>query len=178
MACLSNEGICLICNGNARGADRLYQERFPNRYLSEHRMITNLHGRQWEHGSFNENRRGFGQPRELLEAEKEVLIYFRDNPHTSIRAAARNFGLRNKVEAWYVLKDNHLHSYHFQKVQYLFSTEYLPREQFCTFVAEARAERWFFVKVCSFYRRSLFHTHRNHRIPERSTHTICTTDNR
>ena len=39
-------------NGNARGAARLYQERFPNRYLPGHRMSANQHRRLREQDRF------------------------------------------------------------------------------------------------------------------------------
>ena len=48
--------------GNARGAAKLYQERFLNRYLPGHLMYANLHRRLREHRSFNENRRCFVAP--------------------------------------------------------------------------------------------------------------------
>ena len=37
-------------NDNARGATGLYQERFPTRYLPEHRMFASLRRRLREHG--------------------------------------------------------------------------------------------------------------------------------
>ena len=65
-------------NGNVGGAAMLYQERFPNRYLTGHRMFANLHRWLREHGSFNENMRGFCRPREIRDAvEEDVLQYFR-----------------------------------------------------------------------------------------------------
>ena len=118
-------------SGNARGEDRLHQERFFDRYLSAHRMFANLHCRLREHRSFNEKMRSFGPPRKLRDAvEEDVLQYFRNNPHASTRATAHDLRIRNDVDVWHVLKDNNLHSYHFQKVQDLLPTDYLPREQF------------------------------------------------
>ena len=48
-------------DGNARAAVRLYQERFPNRYLPGHEMFTAIHGRLREHGSFRAGRRQHAQ---------------------------------------------------------------------------------------------------------------------
>ena len=112
IARLSHENMAdmQIANGtaNCRGAVRLYQERFLNRYLPGHRKFANLHHRLQGHESFNENRRGFRRPRELRDAfDEDVLSYYRDNPHASIRAAARDL-IRNHVDVWHVLKDNHL----------------------------------------------------------------------
>ena len=63
-------------NGNARGAGRLYHERFPNRYLRGHRTFANLHGWLREHGSLNENKRGSSRPRELRDTVEDVQQYF------------------------------------------------------------------------------------------------------
>ena len=81
-------------------------------------MFVNLHRRLGKHGSFNESKGGFSRHKELPDAVQEnVLQYFRDNPHANTRAAARDLGIRNHVAVWHVLEDNHLHPYHFQKVQ-------------------------------------------------------------
>ena len=62
-------------NGNARGAARLYQERFRNRYLPGHRMFANLHRRLREHGRFNENRKDLGRPRAINIVISSVCTY-------------------------------------------------------------------------------------------------------
>ena len=49
-------------NGNARQAARLYQERFPNRYLPGHRMFTSIHRRLRERGSFTGRMTVAGRP--------------------------------------------------------------------------------------------------------------------
>ena len=48
-------------NGNARQAARLFQERFPNRYIPGHRMFSNLHQRLRDIGRFEINRRDAGR---------------------------------------------------------------------------------------------------------------------
>ena len=54
MARLSTEDIARYVygavNAIARGAARLYLERFPNRHLPGHRMFANLHRWLREHG--------------------------------------------------------------------------------------------------------------------------------
>ena len=75
MACLSNKDMAYgAVNGNARGAARMYQERFTNRYLPGHRMFANLNCRLREHGSFNENQRSYGRPRELRDVIEEDVL--------------------------------------------------------------------------------------------------------
>ena len=52
-------------NGNPRQAARLYQERFPNRYIPSHRMFSNLHQRIRDNGSFEMVRRDAGRQRRV-----------------------------------------------------------------------------------------------------------------
>ena len=77
-------------------------------------MFASIRHRLRERASFNENRKGFGRLRELRDAVEEyVLQYFLNNPHASTRAAANDLGMRNHVDVWHVLEDNHLDPYHF-----------------------------------------------------------------
>ena len=83
-------------------------------------MLANeVHRRLRERGRFNDIKRSFCRPRKLRdEVEEYMPQYFRDNPHASTRdAAARDLGIRNHIDEWYVLKDNHLHLHHFQRVK-------------------------------------------------------------
>ena len=102
----------------ARLSNEVYQVRFPNRYLPGHRMFANLHRRLREHGSFNENMKDFGRPRELRDAVGEnVLYYFRDNPHQAPELqhvtweyeTTSTYGMFSRTTM-------DLHPYYFQKV--------------------------------------------------------------
>ena len=57
--------------GNARQAARLYQERFPNRYIPGHRMFSNLHQRLRDNGRFEINRRDAGRQRRVWMLRKQ-----------------------------------------------------------------------------------------------------------
>ena len=86
-------------NVNARQAARLYQERFPNRYLPGHRMFTSIHRRLREHGSFTGRMAVAGRPRGVRDIiEEDVLDYFRNKPSSSTRAAARDMGIPNHMD--------------------------------------------------------------------------------
>ena len=118
-------------HGNAREAVRLYQERFPNRYLPGHEMFTAIHRRLREHGSFRVDRRAYGRPRPMQDVvEDNVLQYFRDRPRASTRAAARDLGIPNHVNVWRVLHRNNLHPYLFRKVQDLLLDDYKTKVNF------------------------------------------------
>ena len=63
-------------NGNARLAARLYQDRFPNRHVPDHRYFANLHQRLRENGSFRGNREAAGRPRLRNNFDEQVLQQF------------------------------------------------------------------------------------------------------
>jgi hypothetical protein len=118
-------------HGNAKKAVRLYQKRFPNRHLPDHRMFTAIHRRLREHGSFHVDRGAYGRPRPVREViEDDVLQYFRDRPRASTRAAARDLGIRNHMNVWRVLHGNNLYPYHFLTLQDLLPADYNPRVNF------------------------------------------------
>jgi len=115
-------------DGNAREAVRLYQEKFPNRYLPGHEMFTAIHRRLREHGSFRAGRR---EPaRHDNDDEATVMQYFRDMPRAGTRAAARALGLPNQMRVWRVLHQNPFYPYRFKKVQDLLPDDYNPRVNF------------------------------------------------
>ena len=120
---LTNEELAYMhmangaAHGNAREAVRLYQERFPNRYLRGHEMFTAIHRRLREHGSFRAGRRDHAPHRLMMDVDEDnVMQYFRDRPRASTRAAARALGLPNHMSGWRVLHQNRFHPYRFQKV--------------------------------------------------------------
>ena len=126
-------------DGNARRAARMYQERYPNRQVPDHRLFTALHRRLCENGSFSANRVDAGHPRQFdLDQEDDVLEHFRRNPRTSTRAAATSMGIQDHTAVWRVLNRNNYHPYHFQRVQGLLPADYAPRERFA---------QWFLIEL-------------------------------
>ena len=84
MARLSSEDMADTSYGQRQCERRcqVVSGKSSERYLPSHRTFANLNRRLQEHGSFNENKRGFGPPRKLRNAvEKDVLQYFRDKHH-------------------------------------------------------------------------------------------------
>ena len=59
---------------NARNAVRMYQSRFPNRYLPNHQTFSSLHRRLRERGTFTAIAHDNGRPRRVRtpEVEEEV----------------------------------------------------------------------------------------------------------
>ena len=166
-------------NGNARQAARLYQERFPNRYLPGHRMFTAIHRRLREHGSFTGRMAMAGRPRGVRDIiEEDVLDYFRNRPRSSTRAAARDMGIPNHMDVWRVLHDNQLHPYHFQKVQDLLPNDHIPRVNFARWcLRQLEEDEEFFKRVlftdeACFTRCGVFNTHNMHRWQQDNPHEV------
>ena len=81
-------------NGNARQVAKIYQERFPNRYIPGHRMFSQLHQSLRDNGKFEINRRDAGRQRRV-DLEERVLNHFHRNPRAGTRGAAAALGLQN-----------------------------------------------------------------------------------
>jgi hypothetical protein len=166
-------------DGNARRAARIYQERFPNRQVPGHRMFTNLHRRLRETGRFSANRVNAGRPRRIrLDVEEEVLEHFHHNPRTSTRAAAVALGIRDHSAVWRVLNENHLHPFHFQRVQGLVPADYRPRERFAQWFLNKEleqanfSEHVLFTDEAFFNRDGVFNVHNNHEWQLDNPHVI------
>jgi hypothetical protein len=78
---------CGAADGNGRMAQRLYQERFPNRRLPHHSTFASTNRRLRETGSLNVNRHDFGWVRTVrtLRFEEAVLNVVADTPSTNTR---------------------------------------------------------------------------------------------
>ncbi|GFW72541.1 DUF4817 domain-containing protein [Trichonephila clavipes] len=60
-----------LSEGNARAAERLYRERYPQRDVPDRRMFTNLHPYFCEKESLRDNRHTEGGPRVTRSASME-----------------------------------------------------------------------------------------------------------
>lgn len=165
--------------GNAREAVRLYQERFPNRYLPGHRMFTAIHRRLRENGRFDVVRGPYDRARlRLDDIEENVLQYFHARPRASTRAAARDLGIRSHVNVWRVLQRNNLYPYHFQTVQDLLPNDYNSRANFAHWCLlqierdEQFLQRVLFTDEATFTRAGLFNTHNMHSWEEENPHEV------
>ena len=111
--------------GNVRLAATLYQERYPNRDVSDHRLLIRLHLSLSENESFLVPNANAGRARDLNLNREDVLKLFRQNPRASTHAAAVAMGLRGHTAVWRVLNRNNYHPYRFQRGQDLLSDMFL-----------------------------------------------------
>jgi hypothetical protein len=102
---------------NAEEAWRMYQQRFPNKRHPAHTMFARLQKRLRETGGFSSNKHLCGRPRKSRtpDFEEAVMQHFEEQPDTSTRSVAQTLGV-NHMLVWQVLHDEHLHTYHLQKV--------------------------------------------------------------
>ena len=79
-----------MANCNFRRAARMYQERYPNRYVPAHQTFAAIHRRLGETGTISVARPDAGRPRAVRDPdmEKDILDHFYNSPTTSTRAAA------------------------------------------------------------------------------------------
>lgn len=99
---------------------------------------------------FSANKMAAGRPERIcVEIEEEILQHFLVNLRRSIRVTANWLRKANHSEVWWILRDNQLHTYHFQSVQALL------RLTGCTLILEEGNWRRFF-EMCALQRRSLF----------------------
>jgi hypothetical protein len=128
-------------DGNGKIAQRLYQERFPDRRIPHHSTFASINRRLRETGSWNINRHDCGRVRTVRTPrfEKALLNLVADTPSTSTRRdghAMRAF----HTAVWQVVHQQHLHPYHRQKVQTMGTTNYPRRHEF---------SQWFFQRCAA-----------------------------
>lgn len=116
---------------NARAAQRLYRERYPQRDVPDRRVFSNVHHNLCEDGSLRGSRRSAGRPRvaRTPAMEENVLDVVERNPRSSIRGvAAAVRRSRNTVHR--VLQAESLYPYHLQRVQALLPADHPARVRF------------------------------------------------
>jgi hypothetical protein len=143
---------------NAKAAERLYRERFPNRLYPSSNVTLKLINRVRSSGSVVPNRKGVGGIDRTVRTpntEDEVLETFNEDGTRSIRNVANTMGL-TKSTVQRILRDNRMHGYHYTKVQHLLPEDYAPRVEFCTWLLEQHAKNPLFLKNILFTDESYF----------------------
>lgn len=158
-----------LAEGNARAAQRLYCERFPQRVAPDRRIFANLHYNLSNYGSLRGDRSNVGRPRlsRTPSMEQNVLDIVGSNPSTSVRnIAAAIRGSRSTVHR--VLRLEGLHPYHLQRVPSLLPTDYPARKSFASwYLDQCRLDPHFPSKVlftdeAYFTRDGVFNHHNMH----------------
>jgi hypothetical protein len=108
---------CGAAEGNGRMAQRLYQERFPNRRLPHHRTFASINRRLRETGSLNVNRLdcGWGRTVRTPKFGEAVLNMVADTPSSSTRRDRHAMNAPHTT-VWQVVHQQQLHPYHRQEV--------------------------------------------------------------
>lgn len=157
------------CEGNCRRSVRVYNERFPNRRVPNHKTFGNIERRLRETGKFAPSTADRGRARTIRtpRIEEEILEIVEENPEISSRCLALQAGVSKNV-AHRVLKEQLLYPYHIQNVQELLPADTIARLEFCRFIQERRAEdvnfhtKILFTDEACFTRRGMTNLHNEH----------------
>lgn len=159
--------------GEARGRDsvaqRLYQERFPNRRIPGRGMFARLHQRIRDTGTVDVRKPTSGRPPYVRtdDLEEDVLQRFQAKPSTSTRAVAAATGT-SQTTVWRIVRGRLLHPFRCQKVQALCPADFPARVAFATWFLQqdARDPDWskhvLFTDEATFTREGVYNTHNNH----------------
>jgi len=119
-----------MARGNARAAERLYAERFPNRRHPLSSTITACFQRAIETGVLAVHQHRDRAVHRHVNDDERILRAFEENPQTSIRRVSRALGVP-QTTVHRVLRENGLHPYHFQRVQQVLARDEIERIYFC-----------------------------------------------
>lgn len=122
MAAFTNEEYAdmLLVYGQAncvaRAAQRLYQERYPNRRVPTRNTFQNTYRRLRETGTVTMNVPRGVVVRHNVEIDERILALFEEDPTKSIRNVASSLGI-SIWKVWKVLRRNNKHAFHYTPVQ-------------------------------------------------------------
>jgi len=119
-----------MARGNARAAERLYAERFPNRRHPSRRTITACFRRAIDTGILAVHQHRDRAMRRHVNDDERILRAFEENPQNSVRRVSRALAIP-QTTVHRVLRENGLHPYHFQRVQQLLARDEIQRIYFC-----------------------------------------------
>lgn len=165
--------------GNAREAQRLYQETFPGRAVPDHHTFTATVQRLRETGTFRPQtvNRGRQRTARVLDAEPEILNIVEENPSISVRRLSYRVGVSPFI-VWRTLKEQGLHPYHLQRVQALKQEDLPRRVRFCEWLLERNDQDPQFVEnllstdEATFTRDGVFNSRNTHIWCDENPHAI------
>jgi hypothetical protein len=114
------------CNQNATVAAEEYAARFPNRRRPNPHVILRLISRARHKGSLNLTLKGVaGAPHTVRvhAMEEAVLEAVEQDPRRSVRVISQMCG-SSKSTTHQIIKGDHLHPYHYIRVQHLREEDY------------------------------------------------------
>ncbi|CAF4895909.1 unnamed protein product [Pieris macdunnoughi] len=138
MATFSNEEYSdmLLVYGKAdcvaRAAQRMYQERYPNRRVPGRNTYQNTYRRLRETGRLDNVTRGI-VVRHNVEVDERILALFEEDPTRSVRDVASLLEI-STWKVWNVLRQNNKYAFHYTPVQGLENNDFDNRVRFCRFL--------------------------------------------
>lgn len=103
-------------DGNAREAQRVYRERYPDRRVPHHDTFSRTYRRLRETGNLHYREPRLGTVRHNVEADESILQAFDEAPTTSIRNISGRLGV-SIWKVWSVLRHHNKHAFHYTPVQ-------------------------------------------------------------
>lgn len=155
------------CHQNARATARVYAERFPLRRHPNHTTILALAHRFETTGSVAANRADVGRVVQDHRFAENVLDILHADPRLSTREIGLRMG-RHHSSVHRVLKDEHLHPFHYTPVQELFPQDYERRREYCEWLLtqheldENFVKSIMFTDESKFDRKGIFNQHNSH----------------
>lgn len=150
--------------GNLRETQRRFQRRYPNTNPPSLGRILRICQNLLDFGSFHApvHARGSGRPpvhpRRMYRLIKR---YFRSNPQSSTRQAARRFNV-SQYYVWKLLNASGMYPYHFQRVHDIVLADYRPRVEFCNWLLLNIHQNILWTDEATFTRIGLFNIHNEH----------------
>lgn len=167
------------CQGNCRESVRVYQERYPNRRIPNHKTFARIERRLRETGRLTPVRVNAGRPRQARTpiAEEAVLQMIDNNPNTSTRRLQREAGIPKSTVSR-IIRDQLIRPFHIQPVQELLPPDYELRLSFLQTIRERRVvDNGFHTKILftdesCFTRRGMTNLHNDHVYADENPHAI------
>jgi len=169
-----------FCQGNCRESVRVYQERFPNRRIPNHKTFARIERRLRETGKLQPARLNAGRPRQVrtVIVEEDVLQMVENDPEISTRRLQRATGV-SKSTVNRILRDQLIRPFHTQAVQELLLPDYGSRLNFARIIQERRTvdegflnTNILFTDESCFTRRGMTNLHNEHIYAEENPNAI------
>lgn len=103
-------------NGNARAAQRNYEQLYPDRRKPHHSTFTNTFRRLRETGTLHFREPTVSRIQHSVTVDENILEAFNEDPTTSIRKVALDLGV-SSWKVWSVLNADKRHAFHYTPVQ-------------------------------------------------------------
>lgn len=120
--------IYLVNNNNAYAALREYRNRYPNRRIPDRKTFINIARKFRQSFTLDDKKRVRNNQNEELQLN--ILLYFEEQPKSSIRDAVRDLNVSYGV-IQRVLKKNNIKPYKIMPVQKLLVNDGFQRINFC-----------------------------------------------